>query len=124
MYEDWAKDKLLVHSPTRAEPNIFYPPLAKYQNVTRDIGIVIFASILLLPHIKYILIFIPFKHLDVLIIGAVEPFVYPLRYRVKEMIRKGIIPNGYIREHPGYFIMDKDATEEDREEQYHQYSML
>ncbi|CAF1287789.1 unnamed protein product [Didymodactylos carnosus] len=90
-------NRVIQHSPTSAEPLIFYPPLT-FKNKSVHI-----------------------RDIDVLVVGALNPFVYPLRTRIAQMIRDKKI-NGHVHQHPGYF--NENNTVEISEKQYRTYAAL
>lgn len=97
-HRSFSYNRVIAHSPTSAEPLIFYPPLALNSDTP------------------------PVRDLDVLVIGARHHFVYPIRTRVAEMIKTGLIKNSYVHEHPGYTLLNKSL--EQTEEQTRTYAAL
>lgn len=91
-------NRVIAHSPTSAEPLVFFPPMALNSDVP------------------------PVRDIDVLVIGARDPVIYPLRARVAELIRKGRIRNGYVHDHPGYVFSNNSV--EQTQAQMHAYATL
>ena len=91
-------NRVFAHSPASAEPLVFYPPMALHSDIP------------------------PVRDIDVLVVGARDHFVYPIRARMAELIRKGLIKNGYVHNHPGYVFPNK--TVEQTEAQVHTYAAL
>lgn len=97
-HKAFSYNRVITHSPTSAEPLVFFPPIVLNSDVplARDI--------------------------DVLVIGARDPSVYPLRVRMAELIKKGSIKNGYVHDHPGYVFSNN--TVEQTQAQLHSYAAM
>ncbi|CAF3128418.1 unnamed protein product [Rotaria sp. Silwood2] len=97
-HTSFSYNRVIVHIPQCAEPSIFYPPVAlnSDKRVIRDI--------------------------DILVVGALQSFVYPLRSRLAEMVKKKLIKNSYLHDHPGYVLVNRSV--EQTESQIHDYAAL
>ena len=97
-HASFSYNRVIAHSPTIAEPRIFYPPLATKTNTAAP------------------------RDIDVLVVGARHPFVYPIRTRIGDMIQKGLIKNSLVHQHPGYYF--ENNTVEQTEAQMHLYAAV
>jgi hypothetical protein len=97
-HSSFSYNRVISHLPTSAEPLIFYPPLALNSDIP------------------------PIRDINVLVVGARNRFVYPIRTRLAEMIKKGLIKNGYVHDHPGYSL--SNSSLEKTEEQTRTYAAL
>lgn len=91
-------NRVISHSPTSAEPLVYYPPVA----LRSDAPLV--------------------RDIDFLVVGARHAFVYPIRTRIGEMVKKGLIRNSHLHVHPGY-IFDNNTVEQS-ESQMLKYAAL
>jgi hypothetical protein len=90
--------RVFSHSPTCAEPFVYYPPLVLNSDTP------------------------PVRDIDLLVVGARHGFVYPLRTRLGEMVQKRLIKNSYLHVHPGYALVNNSV--EQTESQMHAYAAL
>ena len=97
-HKSFSYNRIIAHSPHCAEPLIFYPPLVLNSDIP------------------------PVRDIDVLVVGARNHFVYPIRARLGQMIKDGIIKNGYVHDHPGYSLSNNSL--EQTEEQTRIYAAL
>ena len=97
-HTSFSYNRVLAHSPTCAEPLVYYPPVALKSDEP------------------------PVRDIDFLVVGARHTFVYALRARVAKMVENGLIKNGYIHAHPGYSFENKNVTY--TESQMYEYAKL
>ena len=97
-HKSFSYNRVLVHSPASAEPLIFYTPIVLNSDTP------------------------PIRDIDVLVVGARHSFVYPIRTRLGQMIKDGLIKNSYVHEHPGYTLFNNLL--EQTEEQTRMYAAL
>ena len=51
------------------------------------------------------------RDISLLVVGALDKEIYPLRTRVAEMIKSGAFPGAWVRKHPGYRLPDLEACD-------------
>ena len=93
LYEDFARDRVLVHGPQSASPQLFYSPIGK--NDARNI------DVLLTGFTEGII-----KQVDLERNAIKEVWMYPLRRRISQLAKRTTRGtagfNISVREHPGY----------------------
>jgi len=72
LYSNYSQNRLMVHLSHTVRPSTFKKDVQK----KRDI--------------------------DILLVGAISPKFYPLRYRFHNLIKSGVLKGGAHRSHPGY----------------------
>ena len=97
-HRSFSYNRVIAHSPTSAEPLIFYPPIVLQSDTS------------------------PQRDIDLLVVGALSSFVYPLRTRIGQMVQKGLIKNSFIHVHPGYSF--ENNTVKQTESQMDTYAAL
>ncbi|CAF2816220.1 unnamed protein product [Rotaria sp. Silwood2] len=91
-------NRVIAHIPICAEPAVFYPPVALNSDKP------------------------PVRDIDFLVVGARDNLIYPLRIRLGQMVKNGLIKNSYLHKHPGYFVENRSV--EQSESQVHDYAAL
>ena len=97
-HTSFSYNRVIGHSPTSAEPLVFYPPVALRSDTP------------------------PTRDIDLLVVGARHSFVYPLRTRMGEIVSKGLLNHSYVHAHPGYLF--ENSSVEQTESQMYAYAAL
>ena len=97
-HTSFSYNRVISHSPTSAEPLVYYPPVALKNDTP------------------------PTRDIDLLVVGALTKFYYPLRARMAEIVTKGLLNHSYVHVHPGYVL--ENSSVEQTESQMYAYAAL